>query len=113
MCYPSQHDRSPTYQLIRNLVATGKLTDKSFKELVKLVQGHYQPSPSVIVQQFKFYSRSQQPCESVTTFVSESRKLSEHCKYGESLDDMLQDRPVYRITDEQLQRRLARARLDL
>ena len=45
-----------TYQLIRSLVALQLPTAKSFEELVKVVQDHYQPTPSVIVQIFKFNS---------------------------------------------------------
>ena len=33
-----------TYQLIHNLVAPDKATDKSFAAIVKLVQDHYTPS---------------------------------------------------------------------
>ena len=42
------------YQLIRDLVAPGKLTDKSFDELelVKLVKDHHQPAP-VTVQRYE------------------------------------------------------------
>ena len=38
-----------TYQLIRNLVAPAKPTEKAFDDLVRLVQEHYQPNRSVIV----------------------------------------------------------------
>ena len=95
-----------TYQLIRNLVAPGKPTEKSFGELVKLVKGHYQPTPSVIVQRFKFNSRAQLQGESIATFIAELRRLSEHCGYGESLNDMLRDRLVCGTTNSQLQKRL-------
>ena len=67
------------YQLIRNLVAPAKPTEKVFDNLIRLVQEHYQPNRSVIVQQFKFNSRSRLPGESVATFVAELRRLSEHC----------------------------------
>ena len=43
-----------TYQLIRNLVAPCKPTERLFEELVALVQGYYHPSPSVILKTFKF-----------------------------------------------------------
>ena len=101
-----------TYQLIRNLVAPRKPTEKAFNDLVKLVQEHYQPNRSIIVQRFKFNSRSRQPGESVGTFVAELRRLSEHCQYGDTLDDMLRDRLVCGIADSRLQRRLL-AELDL
>ena len=95
-----------TYQLIRNLVAPGKPTDKTFADLVKLVQEHHTPPPSEIVQRFKFNSRSQRDGESVAEFVSELRRLSEHCKFEGTLDDMLRDRLVCGIRDVRTQRRL-------
>ena len=41
---------APTYQLIQNLVAPGKPTDKTFSQIVTLVRDHHQPRPSIIVQ---------------------------------------------------------------
>ena len=87
-------------------MAPHKPTERKVEELVNLVQGHYQPSPSVIVQRLKFYLRAQQQGESVTTFVSELRRLLKLCKYGETLEIMLKDRIVYRIANSQLQQRL-------
>ena len=95
-----------TYQLIRNLVVPGKPTEQSFADLVKLVKGHYQPTPLVIVQRFKFNSRTQLQRESIATFIAELRRVSEHCGYGDSLNDMLRDRLVCGITNSQLQKRL-------
>ena len=64
----------PVYQLIRNLVAPGKPSDKSFSELVTLVRTHFCPSPSVTVQRYDFNSRSQRDGESVSQFVAELRR---------------------------------------
>ena len=95
-----------TYQLMRNLTAPAKPTEKSFDQLIKLVEEHHHPAPSVILQRFKFASRRQKPGESIATFVSELRRLSEHCNYGQTLDEMLRDRVVCGIADGRLQRRL-------
>ena len=46
VCGPS------TYQLMRNLCAPAKPTEKSYSQLVKLVADHFNPRPSVIVQWF-------------------------------------------------------------
>ena len=97
---------APTYQLIRNLVAPQKPTEKSFTEIVKLMSDHYQPKPSPIVQCFLFNTRSRKQGESVATFVAELKKLSEHCDYGDSLNDMIRDRLVCGINDGRIQRRL-------
>ena len=95
-----------TYQLIRNLVAPAKPTDKSFAEIVTLVQEHHHPPPSVTVQRFHFHSRSRRQGESVSAFVAELRKLSKHCNFGDTLNNMLRDRLVCGINDQRLQRRL-------
>ena len=95
-----------TYQQIRNLVGPAKPTDKSFTQLVELVQTHRHPPPSVTVQRFHFHSRVRRQGESVSAFMVELRKLSEHCEFGESLNDMLRDRLVCGINDQRIQRRL-------
>ena len=95
-----------TYQVIRNLVAPLKPSDKSFKQIVDLVREHYCPQPSAIVQHFAFNNRVQQAGESTGDFVAELRRLSEHCQFAGSLDDMLRDRLVCGVRDGRLQRRL-------
>ena len=84
-----------TYQLIRNLVTPGKPTDKSFTDIVALVRDHHQPCPSSIMQRFNFHTRTQKPGEKISEFVAQLRKLSEHCEFGETLEDMLYDRLVW------------------
>ena len=83
-----------TYQLIRDLVAPAKPTTKTFAELVKLVQEHHQPPPSFIVQRYNFNMRNQKEGETIAQFVAALRRLSEHCKFEATLDDMLRDRIV-------------------
>ena len=76
---------------------------KGFDALVKLVQDHYQPTLSVIVQRFKFNSRTQRSIESIATFVAELRKLAEYCNFQATLDDMWRDRLVCGVTDGRFQ----------
>ena len=95
-----------TYQLIRNLVAPAKPTDKTFAQLVALVKEHQQPTPSFIVQRYHFNTRVQRPGESISEFIAQLRKISEHCRYGDSLDDMLRDRLVCGCLDKRLQCKL-------
>jgi hypothetical protein len=95
-----------TYKLIRNLATPRKPGELSFEELVKLVQEHHNPRPSVIVQRFKFHTHSRKAEVSVATFVAELRQLSEYCEFGPVLDDMLRDRLVCGINNDSIQRRL-------
>ena len=95
-----------TYQLIRNLVSPGKPTEKRFEELVKLVKDHHQPPPSEIVQCFNFHTHNRKQGESIGEFVAQLRKLSEYCRFGDSLDSMLRDRLVCGCNDHRLQCKL-------
>ena len=70
------------------------------------MKGHYNPTPSPIVQRFKFNSRMRQQSENVATFVTALKQLTEHCVFGAALDDMLRDRLVCGIGDGKIQRRL-------
>ena len=95
-----------TYQLIRNLLGPAKPTERSFDDIVEAVRNHYQPVPSVIVQRFNFHTRACKSGENVSTYVSELRKLSEYCDFGDTLEDMLRERLVCGINDKRVQRRL-------
>ena len=95
-----------TYQLIRSLVAPRKPADIEFSVLVEEVRNHFNPKPSVIVERFQFHSRVRKMEESVSTYVAELRRLSQHCDFGESLEYMLRDRIVCGINDNRIQRRL-------
>lgn len=73
-----------TYQLIRDLVAPGKPTDKSLSDLFALVLNHHSPPPSVTVQRFTFNTRTRKSGETVADYVANLRRLSEHCQFGTS-----------------------------
>ena len=64
-----------TYKLICSLVALGDPKELTYEELVKIVEEHYQPKPSVIVQHFKFNTRIQQPGETIPVFLADLRRL--------------------------------------
>ena len=76
----------------------------SYEDLAKLLQDHFMPKPSAIVQRFKFNTRSQQPGETIAMFLAELRHLSEHCEFGITLDEMLRDRLVCGVRDIRIQR---------
>ena len=95
-----------TYKLIRSLVAPEDPKEKSYADMAKLVQEHFKPKPSVIVERFKFNTRGQQQGETISVFLAELRRLSENCEFGATLDEMLRDRLVCGASDDKIQRRL-------
>ena len=94
------------YQTLQSLVALLKPKEKSVDEILQTFTEHINLKPSVIVQRFRFSSRSQQEGESVPKFTAELERLSEHCEFGAMLSHMLQDRLIVRITNDRIQRRL-------
>ena len=95
-----------TYKLMCDLVAPAKPKDKTFKQLKDILQKHLKPKPSVIVQRYKFNTRSQQQGESVACFVANLRHLAKDCNFGAVLSDMLRDRLVCGVESDRVQRRL-------
>ena len=70
------------------------------------------PPPSVTIQRFTFNTRLQKDGETVSQFVAELRRLSQHCAFDVSLDDMLRDWLVCSVRNTRVQRRLL-AKLNL
>ena len=97
---------SKTYSLVRSLVSPTKPCDKSYAELCETLEKHFCPKPSKIVQRYKFNTCVRRKGDSVSTYIADLRKLSEHCEYGQILDEMIRDRIVCGIADDRIQRRL-------
>ena len=95
-----------TYKVLRNIVSPAKPGDKSYADLVKALSQHFKPTPSEIVERFKFHSRVRKPGESVAAYVTELRSLTEFCNFGESLEVMIRDQLVCGINDSPIQKRL-------
>ena len=95
-----------TYKLMSSLFAPRKLRDVPFSELVKVVEQHRNPRPSVIVQPYKLNIRSQEGGESILDYVAALRKLAERCEHGSNLKEMLQYRLVCGVMNDRIQRRL-------
>lgn len=95
-----------TYSLMRNLLSPAKPKDRSYVELVELLNNHFHPKPNEIVQRWKFNTRNRKPEEKVCDYAAELRKLAHGCNFGDSLTVMLRDRLVCGINDDSIQRRL-------
>lgn len=92
-----------TYALVKNLVSPAKPGDKSYDNLVKILQDHFNPIRSETVQRSRFNSCFRKQGETVATFVAELQLLTEYCNFGASLDVMIRDRLVCGINNSQVQ----------
>ena len=76
---------------------------EQYENFIKILQDHYDPNPSLIAQHFKFNSFIQGPYETIAKYVAALRALTEHCFYGDILDDMLRDRLVCGMQQDSIQ----------
>ncbi|CAN8031231.1 unnamed protein product, partial [Ixodes persulcatus] len=91
-----------TYAIIRSLCSPALPSETSYKNIVSKLTAHFNPRPSVIVQRAQFGKRDQRPGESIADYIAELRRLSKHCDFGSTLDDMLRDRLVCGLREESL-----------
>ncbi|XP_014834021.1 PREDICTED: uncharacterized protein K02A2.6-like [Poecilia mexicana] len=95
-----------TYSLLRNLLSPAKPSSKSYKDIVDTLQKHLNPAPLVIAERFRFHKRNQTKDESISEYMAELRKLSQHCDFKTGLDDALRDRLVCGMHCTSTQKRL-------
>ena len=94
---------SRTYALLSDLLAPDKPASKTFKQLTKTLQTHFEPKPVVIVERFQFHRRNQEAGESVAEY---ERRLTTNCKFGNHLTQAIRDRLVCGLRIEGTQKRL-------
>ena len=75
-----------TYKLICSLLSPQEPKDVSFADIVKQMTDHYQPKPSIIMQHFKFHSRSHKQGKSVRMYIAELKGLAEDCELANFLN---------------------------
>lgn len=87
-----------TYKLIRELCAPTKPKEKSYDEIVKLIQKHLNPQRSEAMERCKFQQAKQAQTESIAQFIARLKELSLHCKF-DKLEDALRDQLVIGVQD--------------
>ena len=58
------------------------------------------------MERYKFNKRDRQPGESIPFYVTELKRLSEHCDFGVTLEDMIRDRLLCGVRSPKIQQRL-------
>lgn len=79
-----------TYQLASNLALPSVLEEKSYDDVVKLLDAHFTPKRCVFAERYHFYSAAQQVGETSAQWAARLRGLAAHCQsknIGEALLD--------------------------
>ena len=94
------------YRQIKDVLSPNAPAEVAFDALVTAMTTHFQPPPSEIMQHYRFNTRVRRPHESVSAYLAQLKQLAEHCKYGDTLQQMLRDRLVCGIAEQRWQKRL-------
>ena len=97
---------SETYSSQRNLLSPTKPSEKSFAQLVEVLKKHLNPKPIIIAERYKFYKRSQQTGESINQYLSELRKMTVYCEFGDFLEEAVRDRFICGMNNAGIRKRL-------
>ncbi|GBM50869.1 hypothetical protein AVEN_178139-1 [Araneus ventricosus] len=72
-----------TLGILRSLLATESPT-KSYEDLIKVLKEHFAPT-SEIYRRFQFHKRFHHNYETVSSYVTELRRLAEECNFVATL----------------------------
>jgi len=97
---------STCYDRLVDLLAPRSPSEVSLDESVDILTTHYDPKPSKRVQRFHFNNRVQKQDESISDYIAELRRLAQYCEYGTQLEDMLCDRLIVDVRNDDLRRKL-------
>ena len=86
---PEAIDISETFLFTKD---DGEKKDPTFDELVARFDAHYLPRVNVTFERHQFFTRNQEPGESVDCYITALRKLAQTCEFGEIRDSLVPDR---------------------
>lgn len=100
------------YQLLANLCSPRIPSDKSYEELVKLLEQHLCPEPNEISEQHRFGLLKQKDNQSISEFVTELKKGASSCNFlcetcrGSTLNTYLRFQLIIGLLDSNIRERL-------
>ncbi|XP_077974470.1 uncharacterized protein LOC144430410 [Styela clava] len=104
--YSNGQDWSEYVERLGHYFEANEIESADKKKAILLSNLHLNPKPLVIAERVKFHERIQHDGETVNEFLAQLRKLSEHCQFGEFLNDSLRDRFVSGLMSTRMKRKL-------
>lgn len=93
------------YGIVRESLVPEKPTEKPYAELKKLVLQFMSPAPNFLMERYSFRECRQESL-SIAQYAVKLRKLSEFCKFEETLDSALRDQLIWGVEDTTIKKRL-------
>ena len=81
---------------------------KKIDALFAKFKDYCKPRKNVIIERYKFNTRTQQKDETADQYVTELKLIAKNCNFGSLGDELIRDRLVYGINSERVKERLLR-----
>lgn len=96
-----------TYVLLKTLLSPELPADKTFAEIVEVLNQHLVVKPNFLMERYHFRRRHQQTDESVKDYITVLKKMAMTCQFnGDTLSEALRDQIVLGVCSSQLRERL-------
>ncbi|XP_055543345.1 uncharacterized protein LOC129728892 [Wyeomyia smithii] len=102
-----------TYDVVCDKLAPEKPQRKTYAEIVRVLEAHFNPEPLEILENFRFKSRKQgedRPEETIDEYLIALWKLAITCNFGEYLNTALRNQLVFGLKDRTIKSRLLEVR---
>ena len=76
--------------------------ERNLKQVMDAFDRHCNPKKNETVERYKFFSRFQNPRESLENFITDLKLLATTCNFGVLKDSLVRDRIICGIQDKQL-----------
>lgn len=94
------------YEVLRGLCHPTMPKDKTYEELIVIMNNHYISRKSVFRERIKFYQAVQTVYDSISDWLACIRELAVDCKFGVNSDAVLRDRFVSGLRSTTIRERL-------
>ncbi|XP_053698835.1 uncharacterized protein K02A2.6-like [Sabethes cyaneus] len=101
------------YDILCDKLAPEKPHTKTYAEIVRMLETHFNPEPLEILENFRFKCRKQgdeRPEESIDEYLIALRKLAITCNFGGYLNTALRNQLVFGLKNGKIQSRLLEVR---
>lgn len=102
-----------TYDILSDKLAPERPHQKTYDQVVAVLEAHFNPEPLEILENFRFHCRKQaddRPDETIHEYLIALRKLAITCNFGNYLSTALRNQFVFGVKDRAIQSRLLEVR---
>ncbi|KAG8196928.1 hypothetical protein JTE90_027631 [Oedothorax gibbosus] len=89
-----------------DLFSPDDLDSKTCDEIIEKFKSHYKPAKLTVGERNKFYTRIQQPNETISDYIVVIKHLASNCNFRLFLTDALRDRLISGVADQELRQKL-------